>query len=77
VIRDPAIHRQIVEQILGFAQSLEYGLHGLIRSPILGPKGNVEFLAYFRSPGVQGMTIEQLVEGCFTQAEPGNDEGGE
>jgi 23S rRNA (cytidine1920-2'-O)/16S rRNA (cytidine1409-2'-O)-methyltransferase len=46
VIRDPEIHRQVLLDVLGFAQDRGFGLRGLIRSPLLGPKGNLEFLAW-------------------------------
>ena len=46
VIRDPAVHRQVLEDVLSYAQAQGWRLHGLIRSPLLGPKGNVEFLAW-------------------------------
>jgi 23S rRNA (cytidine1920-2'-O)/16S rRNA (cytidine1409-2'-O)-methyltransferase len=46
VIRDPAIHRQVLEEILDFAQLQGLGARGVVRSPLLGPKGNVEFLAW-------------------------------
>jgi 23S rRNA (cytidine1920-2'-O)/16S rRNA (cytidine1409-2'-O)-methyltransferase len=46
VIRDPEIHRQVLQDILAFSQSEGFGLKGLIRSPVKGPKGNVEFLAW-------------------------------
>jgi 23S rRNA (cytidine1920-2'-O)/16S rRNA (cytidine1409-2'-O)-methyltransferase len=46
VIRKPEIHRQVLRDVLGFAQDKGFGLKGLIRSPITGPKGNVEFLAW-------------------------------
>jgi 23S rRNA (cytidine1920-2'-O)/16S rRNA (cytidine1409-2'-O)-methyltransferase len=48
VIRDPEIHRQVIMDIIGFAHMQDLGLQGLIRSPILGPKGNVEFLAWLQ-----------------------------
>jgi 23S rRNA (cytidine1920-2'-O)/16S rRNA (cytidine1409-2'-O)-methyltransferase len=67
VIRDPLVHRQVVTDVLAFAQSLGYCLHGLIRSPIRGPKGNVEFLAYFQSLAQAGVTAEELLERCFVQ----------
>jgi 23S rRNA (cytidine1920-2'-O)/16S rRNA (cytidine1409-2'-O)-methyltransferase len=47
VIRDPAVHRAVLLDVLTFAQETGFGLRGLIRSPLLGPKGNVEFLAWF------------------------------
>lgn len=47
VIRDPAVHAQVLYDILTYAQSLDYQVHGLIRSPLQGPKGNLEFLTWF------------------------------
>jgi 23S rRNA (cytidine1920-2'-O)/16S rRNA (cytidine1409-2'-O)-methyltransferase len=44
VIRDPEIHRQVLLDVLSFAQRERYRIRGLIRSPLVGPKGNVEFL---------------------------------
>ncbi|HEX5807417.1 MAG TPA: TlyA family RNA methyltransferase [Anaerolineales bacterium] len=44
VIRDPEIHRQVLLEVLGFAQQEGLHIHGLIKSPLLGPKGNAEFL---------------------------------
>ncbi len=46
VIRDPAVHRQVLLDVLAFAQKLGLGVRGLVRSPLLGPKGNTEFLAW-------------------------------
>jgi 23S rRNA (cytidine1920-2'-O)/16S rRNA (cytidine1409-2'-O)-methyltransferase len=51
VIRDPAIHRQVLMDVLDVALQQGYGLCGLIRSPLTGPKGNVEFLAWLEFPG--------------------------
>ena len=46
VIRDPEIHRQVLLDVLGFAQGEGFGIRGLIKSPLLGPKGNAEFLVW-------------------------------
>ena len=46
VIRDPEIHRQVLLDVLTFAQKEGFGIRGLIKSPLLGPKGNAEFLAW-------------------------------
>ena len=46
VIRGPDVHRQVLLDVLGFAKSQAFGVRGLIRSPLLGPKGNVEFLVW-------------------------------
>jgi 23S rRNA (cytidine1920-2'-O)/16S rRNA (cytidine1409-2'-O)-methyltransferase len=67
VIRDPEIHKQVLVDVLHFAHSLDFGVRGLIRSPLLGPKGNVEFLAWLDlSP--QTTAIPKLIESALTSA---------
>jgi 23S rRNA (cytidine1920-2'-O)/16S rRNA (cytidine1409-2'-O)-methyltransferase len=61
VIRDPEIHRQVLLEVLAFAQKENFGLRGLVRSPVLGPKGNVEFLAWL-DLNSGGETVETLLE---------------
>jgi 23S rRNA (cytidine1920-2'-O)/16S rRNA (cytidine1409-2'-O)-methyltransferase len=46
VIRDAQIHKQVLLDVLGFAEQQGFGVNGLTRSPIQGPKGNVEFLVW-------------------------------
>jgi len=60
VIRDPAIHRQVLLDALSFAAQTGFGLRGLIQSPLLGPKGNVEFLVWLDLES-GGKTAEELV----------------
>jgi 23S rRNA (cytidine1920-2'-O)/16S rRNA (cytidine1409-2'-O)-methyltransferase len=48
VVRDPAVHQEVIEKIKAFGTG-ELGFHwiGLCTSPITGPAGNIEFLAYW------------------------------
>ncbi|RJP48527.1 MAG: TlyA family RNA methyltransferase [Anaerolineaceae bacterium] len=46
VIRDPEIHRRVLLEVLEYAKSEGFGLRGLVKSPLLGPKGNAEFFAW-------------------------------
>jgi 23S rRNA (cytidine1920-2'-O)/16S rRNA (cytidine1409-2'-O)-methyltransferase len=48
VVRDPAIHRQVLTQVVEMMDALGLGLHGLMASPLVGPAGNVEFLGWWR-----------------------------
>ena len=48
VIRDSAVHAQVLEQVMTLAQKLGYGLVGLTRSPLTGSDGNTEFLLALR-----------------------------
>ena len=46
VVRDPAVHADVLRRLAAEWQAQSLPLLGLVRSPILGPAGNVEFLAY-------------------------------
>jgi 23S rRNA (cytidine1920-2'-O)/16S rRNA (cytidine1409-2'-O)-methyltransferase len=46
VVRDTTVHRRVLEAVLTFAQAQGFALRGLIRSPLKGPAGNIEFLAW-------------------------------
>lgn len=48
VIRDEAVHRRILSEIIDFAHNLSLITAGLIQSPLLGPKGNKEFLVVLK-----------------------------
>jgi 23S rRNA (cytidine1920-2'-O)/16S rRNA (cytidine1409-2'-O)-methyltransferase len=49
VITDPDIHEEVVAMVKKFGTE-ELGLEwiGLSTSPLKGPKGNIEFLAYWK-----------------------------
>jgi 23S rRNA (cytidine1920-2'-O)/16S rRNA (cytidine1409-2'-O)-methyltransferase len=68
VIRDPVVHRQVLMDILGFARQQGYIVYGLIRSPLTGPKGNVEFLTWLEFSGEQIASIEELVDSVLSGA---------
>jgi 23S rRNA (cytidine1920-2'-O)/16S rRNA (cytidine1409-2'-O)-methyltransferase len=46
VVRDPGIHREVIDRVTAHARDLGLGTRDLIASPILGPEGNREFLAH-------------------------------
>ncbi len=51
VVRDPAIHDRVVQDIQDTARSLGLTPRGLTRSPLIGPAGNVEFLLWLTASG--------------------------
>lgn len=51
VVRDPALHRSAIENALAEGSKLDLAPAGLIRSPITGPAGNIEFLALLQLGG--------------------------
>jgi 23S rRNA (cytidine1920-2'-O)/16S rRNA (cytidine1409-2'-O)-methyltransferase len=46
VVRDPAIHERVCEEVKNWAISKGWQVEGITASPITGPQGNVEFLLY-------------------------------
>jgi 23S rRNA (cytidine1920-2'-O)/16S rRNA (cytidine1409-2'-O)-methyltransferase len=46
VVRDAAVHRRVLEQVMASLGPIGLAPCGLIRSPLLGPKGNAEFLLW-------------------------------
>ncbi len=51
VVRDPAIHRAVLENVYDMTQAEGFTVRGLTRSPITGPAGNVEFLLHLALRG--------------------------
>jgi 23S rRNA (cytidine1920-2'-O)/16S rRNA (cytidine1409-2'-O)-methyltransferase len=48
VIRDPGLRADAVRDVAGAAAALGFGVAGLVRSPLPGPAGNVEFFLWLR-----------------------------
>jgi len=46
VVRDPAVHIAVIEKIKNFLLENGFDLLGLDYSPVKGPEGNIEYLAY-------------------------------
>ena len=46
VVRDPAVHREVIETVVSFAQDCGFEVLGIEFSPIKGPEGNIEYLMY-------------------------------
>ncbi|KPK00164.1 MAG: hypothetical protein AMJ60_02410 [Desulfobacterales bacterium SG8_35] len=51
VVRDPALHQDVIDGITDFCETLGLRSRGVTPSPILGPKGNREFLIHLVSDG--------------------------
>ena len=44
VVRDPAVHQRVCQEVRDWLESIGWNVLGLIESPITGPEGNIEFL---------------------------------
>ena len=47
VVRDPAVHLEVIAGVLDFANEMGYAPQHLSYSPIKGPNGNIEYLAHY------------------------------
>lgn len=68
VIRDASVHRQVLLDVLEFSQSQSLPPRALIKSPLLGPKGNAEFLAWLdpRAPLLPSAHLARLIDALWT-----------
>lgn len=46
VVRDPEVHKEVIETVTSFTQDCGFEILGLDFSPIRGPEGNIEYLMY-------------------------------
>jgi predicted rRNA methylase YqxC with S4 and FtsJ domains len=53
--------------VLTFAQGQGFSVRGLMRSPLLGPKGNVEFLAWLGVDDTRQAALPELVQGVLEE----------
>ncbi len=60
VVRDKKVHSDVIGQVLSFAKETGFHILGLDYSPIKGPEGNIEYLAYIRKG--QAATGEEEVD---------------
>lgn len=48
VVRDKAVHLEVIEKVLAFARDTGFGVLHLEYSPIKGPEGNIEYLMHIQ-----------------------------
>jgi 23S rRNA (cytidine1920-2'-O)/16S rRNA (cytidine1409-2'-O)-methyltransferase len=68
LVKDPAVHRQVLQDLLAWAQANGLGPAGLMRSPITGATGNVEFLAWMRPGSAVDFDSSAAIESALAEA---------
>ena len=71
VVRDPAVHLEVLEHFLEHAAQANFYVAGLTYSPIRGPEGNIEYLGYLTTvPAPEWeMDLEGLVAASHGELE--------
>jgi len=67
VVRDPCVHRDVVTRLGTLLQQEGAGLVGLDYSPIQGPRGNIEYLAYFCKSAAQ-VSVQEMANSAVSAA---------
>ncbi len=62
VVREPEIHREVVEKILDFADMIGFDILHLEYSPIKGPEGNIEYLVHLKKNAEKAIEVSELTE---------------
>ena len=55
VVRDPKIHKMVLDNFVSLVDGLGFKILGLTFSPVKGPEGNIEFLAHLTLEEVEGI----------------------
>lgn len=70
VVRDKAVHVEVIEKILEFVRGIGFTVKGLDYSPIKGPEGNIEYLVFItRGSGEKDVQpdAKEVVEASHAQ----------
>jgi 23S rRNA (cytidine1920-2'-O)/16S rRNA (cytidine1409-2'-O)-methyltransferase len=66
VVRDPNIHRQVLENVITSAIQSQFTFLGLMPSPLTGPAGNHEFLIYLGYKiALPALDVDEAIEDCL------------
>lgn len=60
VVKDPSVHKEVIENIVTFASENAFTVLGLEYSPIKGPEGNIEYLMYIQKNDIPSDCTEIL-----------------
>lgn len=70
VVRDPAVHIQVINHVVAFVKEMGFSILGLTFSPVKGPEGNIEYLLYIQKGLANSPTelsVEELVQQSHLQ----------
>lgn len=62
VVREPEVHREVIEKIVDYADYLGFAILGLEFSPIKGPEGNIEYLLWLEKNEEKARETQDITE---------------
>ncbi|MBP1571770.1 MAG: TlyA family RNA methyltransferase [Oscillospiraceae bacterium] len=68
VVRDSAVHKEVIENVIGYAHQNGFFVKELTFSPIKGPEGNIEFLIVITKNEADDLVDEAAIDLVVGQA---------
>ena len=68
VVRDSAVHKEVIENVIGYANEFGFYVHNLTFSPIKGPEGNIEFLIIISKDSEKATVTQQDIDEVVLRA---------
>mgnify|MGYP000621682180 CR=1 FL=1 len=68
VVRDPATHREVLHNAMGYAAANGFAVRGLDFSPVKGPEGNIEYLMFVQKSGEPSVLDDSVAEQVVTES---------
>ncbi len=68
VVRDPKIHKEVIEDVLASVKEIGFVIKGLDYSPIKGPEGNIEYLMYISKDTSATPINEEAIDEIVSKA---------
>ena len=59
IVRDKSVHREVVENVVKYAENADLKPCGLSYSPITGAKGNIEYLLYMKKTSDEDVLLKE------------------
>ena len=68
VVRDSEVHKEVIENVIGYANEFGFYVHNLTFSPIKGPEGNIEFLIIISKDSEKPTVTQREIDDIVMQA---------
>ena len=59
IVRDKSVHKEVVENVIKYAENADLRPCGLSYSPITGAKGNIEYLLYMKKTSDEDVLLKE------------------
>ena len=68
IVRDKAVQRETVENVIGYGKENGLEAKGLTFSPVTGAKGNIEFLLYLKKGDGESCVTQEMIKQTVDEA---------